>query len=371
LKIHEIAIHQVSMPLRRPHSVSYKTFTHYEPVIVEVHDSDGRVGWGESNILPGASKETPESGYAFAVEHAEKIVGMDTAHAKRLLLAKINESKMAVSALVTAIEMLEDNPLLHFETEARIPLLTFFYASGEDAIAEEVERHLEDGFKTFKIKIGKKHDGVEKDLDYIAAIQKANRGRALLRMDANRGYTREQGCAFASNLDPDSIMLFEQPCPADAWDDNAAVAKVSTVPIMLDESISNVNEIARAAEMEGVGFCKMKLKRCGSLDLLKKTIERCKALGLGAVLGDGGGMEIGNWMEAAVARTCIDNAGEFTGFPKLKDHIFKDALRLEKGDLVIPAGYYPEVDKDKLVSLSLKTPVRFAAPRASVTGAAG
>ncbi|MEX2450619.1 MAG: enolase C-terminal domain-like protein [Rhodospirillales bacterium] len=370
MKIQDVTIHKVSLPLHTPYAVAYHTYTEFEPVIVEVRDADGRVGWGESNISAGASKETPESGYAFSLEHAEKMVGMDTADAKKMLLAKIKESKMAVSALVPAIEMLEDNSLLRFEKETRIPLLTPFNTRLGGDIAGEVEQRLEEGYKTFKIKVGKKSDSVEKDLDYIAAIQKANAGRATLRMDANRGYTREQGCEFASNLDPDSLMLFEQPCAADAWDDNAAVAKVSTVPLMLDESISLVEDIDRAGTMEGVGFCKLKLKRCGSLDMLKDAIEHCKELGMNAVLGDGTGMEVGNWMEAAVARVCIDNAGEFNGFLKLNDHLFKQELRFEQGDMIIPAGYYPEVDKEKLLALAIEKPVRFASAKAALKGAA-
>ena len=36
-------------------------------------------------------------------------------------------------------------------------------------------------------------------------------GRATLRIDANRAYSREDGCRFASSIDPVGIELFEQP----------------------------------------------------------------------------------------------------------------------------------------------------------------
>ena len=369
MKIQEVTIHKVSMSLHTPYAVAYKTYTTFDPVIVEVRGTDGRVGWGESNISPGASKETPESGYQFSLEHAKKIVGMESEEAKAMLLAKLLDSKMAISALVPAIEMMEDHPMLHFKEETRLPLLTPFNSRLGDDIEGEVERHLAAGYKTLKIKVGKATDDVEKDLEYIATIQKANKGRAILRMDANRGYTQEQGCEFASNLDPDSIMHFEQPCAADAWDASAAVAKVSKVPLMLDESISTLNEVERAGTIDGVGMCKVKLKRSGSLDLLKQGIERCKELGMQAILGDGTGMEIGNWMEAAVAKECVNNAGEYNGFLKLNDQIFKEGLRFEQGEMIISAGYYPEVDEEKLQSLAIEKPARFSAPQAALKGA--
>ena len=75
------------------------------------------------------------------------------------------------------------------------------------------------------------------DLKKIDAIQKNLNGRANLRIDANRAYTKVEGCKFVTGLEPDFIELFEQPCDADDWEANAAVAKMSSVPIMLDEPI--------------------------------------------------------------------------------------------------------------------------------------
>ena len=50
-------------------------------------------------------------------------------------------------------------------------------------IAEEVERRIEDGFRTFKIKVGKNADD---DARRVKAIQQAIGGRATMRLDANR-----------------------------------------------------------------------------------------------------------------------------------------------------------------------------------------
>src|SRR3546814_9011228 len=60
-------------------------------------------------------------------------------------------------------------------------------------IAAEVETWLAEGFRTFKVKVGK---DVEADLTRIQAIQKAVAGRATLRLDANRAYSAEQGIAL-------------------------------------------------------------------------------------------------------------------------------------------------------------------------------
>jgi hypothetical protein len=41
------------------------------------------------------------------------------------------------------------------------------------------------------------------------------------------------------------------------WDANAAVAKASAVPITLDEPICGLDDIARAAEIPNVAYCKL------------------------------------------------------------------------------------------------------------------
>src|SRR5262249_16144881 len=157
------------------------------------------------------------------------------------------------------------------DREVKLPLLTPFNSSTPKEIEEEVEQRLRDGFRTFKIKVGKDADA---DAKRVKAIQHAIASRATMRIDANRSYVEADASRFASSLDPSGIDLFEQPCHSDDWDANASVAKVSTVPIMLDEPICGLDDIERAADIPNVGYCKLKLKRFGSLDALKQALWR-------------------------------------------------------------------------------------------------
>jgi L-alanine-DL-glutamate epimerase-like enolase superfamily enzyme len=175
-----------------------------------------------------------------------------------------------------------------------------------------------------------------------------------MRLDANRAYSRDQGRRFAAALDPAGIELFEQPCAAEDWAANGAVAAASTVPLMLDEAICSVGDIERAATIAGVGFCKLKLKRFGGLERLKAALRRVRALDMEPVLGDGLSSDLGCWMEACVARSTIRNAGEFNGFLKAKSGLFTEALRFERGHMVLKAGFRPNIDPaalaDKIVA---------------------
>ncbi len=58
MKLGEVILRKVCLPLIRPYVLSYRTFDEFEPIIVEVRDGNGRVGWGEGHISPGSSSET-------------------------------------------------------------------------------------------------------------------------------------------------------------------------------------------------------------------------------------------------------------------------------------------------------------------------
>ena len=364
--VEAITLYRVKLPLKTPYRVSYRVYEDFDPIIVEARDSDGRTGWGEGHISPGYSHETIEGGWAFCRAHAGQVVGMDSAAAKAGVIPSIPASPVAATALITAIEMLERDPLLTVENEARLPLLTPFHGVRPEDIAAEVEERLAEGFRALKVKVGWDLDS---DLARVRAIQAAAAGRAMIRLDANRAFGKADGCRFAASLEPEGIELLEQPCASEDWEATAAVAQVSTVPVMLDESIYGMRDIDRAAQIRGVRFVKLKLKKLGSLDLLKQGLDRVRALSMEPVLGDGVSSELGCWMEACVARSTIDNAGEFNGFLKPKARLFSEPLPFAAGALVLKAGFEPRVDRDVLAAHTLASE-RFAAPKVAFGGAA-
>ncbi len=341
-KLMSLTVRRLCMPLIRPYRLSYRTFEEFEPYLVEVTDDQGHSGFADGHISPGSSSETREGGWAFLRERIPEMLGSDLESAKAGVLAHFEASKVAATALATAVEVMQGHPLLNCDTDTTLPLLTPVNATDKAGIAPEIEMWLGQGFRTFKVKVGK---DVDADLERVAFIQQAVAGRATLRLDANRGFNREDGIRFAAALEPTGIELFEQPCDADDWDANAAVAAASTVPLMLDEPICSLADIERAGGIPGVRLCKVKLKRFGSLERLHEGITRVRDCGMEPVLGDGLGSEVQSWLEACVARTTIRNAGEFNGFLKPKDRLLDPPLTFAEGSLLMPAGYWPKLDR--------------------------
>lgn len=336
-----ITLRVLSLPLHRPYRLSYRIFNEFRPILAEIVLADGRIGWGEGHISPGSSKETPEGGWRFALAQAAVMVGSGWQAAAQLVLDEAAVSPVAATALITAAEMAGGETLVRPSVPIVVSLLTPINASAPREIGPEVEAWLGQGFRVFKVKVGK---SVVDDLARVRAIQAAVAGRASLRLDANRGFTRIEALAFVAGLDPQSIELFEQPCASDAWDDNAAVAAASPVPLMLDEPICSLADIARAGTIPGVGFCKVKLKRFGGLRRLRAALEAIRVHGMRPVLGDGLGTDLSCWMEASVGADLIHGAGEFNGFLKLRETLLAPPLDFVAGRLHIAPGYTPRID---------------------------
>ena len=65
MKLQELTLRKVRLPLTRPYELSYRTFTEFEPIIVEARDTDGRRGWGEGHVSPGSSGEIRDGAGGF------------------------------------------------------------------------------------------------------------------------------------------------------------------------------------------------------------------------------------------------------------------------------------------------------------------
>jgi L-Ala-D/L-Glu epimerase len=345
LKLSGIILRKLDLPLAKPYKVSYRSYTSFDPYVVETRDANGGVGWGEGLISPGSSDETRDGGWRFLCAHSQKIVGWSSHAAKATVLEGLHQSPIAGTALVTAIEMLERNDVLDVQAPARVPLLALVVEHDLTRMETEVESHIQQGFQALKVKVG---FDCEQDLKRVAAIQRAARGRATITLDANRAFDRETAIRFASSLDPDGIDQLEQPCPAEDWEANAEVANASTVPLMLDESIMTLGDIERAARIPGVKFLKLKLRKFGSLSALAAAMRRIEELGLSTVLGDGTSTEIHCWMEACMARLGLKTPGQMNGFLKIRNNLFSRPLYFERGEIHLSPGFWPEIDRDVL-----------------------
>ncbi len=331
--IRELSLHRLALPLKVPYKLAFGPVEGFDTILATVRCDAGE-GVGEATVLFGYTDETIDGAWARARAFAPRLPGLAPEAAKALAESELADAPFTRTAFVSAIEMAEGHPLLAIEAPVAVPLLVGLEATDEAGIAREIDAALGSGFGTLKIKVGFDAD---EDLARVHLIQRLNAGRLRLRIDGNQGYGRDDALRFARALSPDGIELLEQPCAAADWDSAAAVAKIGTVPLMLDESIYGEADIERAARV-GAAFVKLKLMKFGSLTRLAAGLDRIRALGMGAVLGNGTAGDIGCWHEACVARRHVTTAGEMNGFRRPKQSLAENPMTVERGAIRLAPG---------------------------------
>lgn len=346
--IERVELHRLRVPLATPYKLAFGPVTHFDTIIVELRDRDGTQGLGEATLLTGYTDETIDGAWAFVQAIASQLRGRDTRTLGRMLAAHVAENPFAATAIWSAAEMMQDHSLLRVSRPTPVPLLGLLNAMSEEEIRADVDALIAAGYRTLKIKVG--FDAAA-DARRVRLIQQVVGRRASLRLDANQGYARAEACRFAAELAPEGIELFEQPCAAHDWDAAVAVARVSAVPMMLDESIYGIDDIRRAADLEAARFIKLKLMKLGSLAQLRDALELIRSLGMEPVLGNGVACELGCWMEACVARTTIRNAGEMNGYLKPARGLLARPLVTQHGAMVLERDFVPVLDPDALAAV--------------------
>jgi len=347
VRIERIDVRRLEIPLTRPYRLAFGPVTHYDTIIVDIVCDGGQHGFGEATLLTGYTDETVGDSHALAATIGRELPGMTSDDARARMQALGARAPFVATAFHTALDMAGAHPLLFARAARRVPILGLLQGDGDTEIGENFDRLLADGYRTVKVKIG---FDVDDDARLLSTVQRVVRGRAALRVDANQGYTADEAVALIRRIDPAGIELFEQPCAAGDWRAHhaaAAAAAAHGLPLMLDESIYDIADIERAADEHACAFVKVKLMKFVGLDALAAAIGRIRALGMQPVLGNGVACDVSCWMEACVASSCIDNAGEMNGFLKARRMLFSEPLAFDAGTIVVPAGA-PALDANAL-----------------------
>lgn len=133
------------------------------------------------------------------------------------------------------------------------------------------------GFRMLKLKLGGEYDR-----ETVSAVREVT--DVPLCVDVNQGWTdRERALDAIAWLGDHGVVFVEQPLPAGAVDDTAWLRERSRVPIIGDESIRRLPDIAAARDVfTGVNI---KLAKAGGLLEARRMIEAARRNGLRVLLG--------------------------------------------------------------------------------------
>lgn len=314
--------------LVQPYKLSFGSLDHFDTLLLEIVDEEGRQGIGEVTFLPGYSDETCDQGEPAAIKIAQKIIG-GSIDKGQTVVSKNTSGLPFLRTLFTSAFYTLANPI---STPFSFPLTAWVDTSSESRALDEAKQALEAGYKTIKVKAGVY--SADQEIKCIHRVMDLAAGKAMVRVDANGGLTRDNAKSFINALAHPSLEWMEQPLPVADWDETRDLITQVSVPIILDESIVSEDTIERAADIGAAGV-KLKLVKAGSPERFQRWIRSVQAKGLKLCVGNGVQTDPGCLVEANLAlQAGHDSAGEMNGWLKLKHPILKSRLRLKNGHLV-------------------------------------
>lgn len=294
MKITEIRLGRISVPLRVPFKTALRTVNSVEDIIVEVHTDTGHVGYGEAPPTGAITGDTTGAILGAMRDHIIKtMVGRDVADFEETLealqkcIVGNTSAKAAMDmALYDLFGQLHGAPVYQLLGARRDKIITDLTISVNDP--EEMARDalvaLERGYDTLKIKVGV---SPELDVARLTAVRQAVGNRARIRIDANTAWTPKQAVRLLNQMQDQGldIEFVEQPVKGHDFEGLKYVTERSYVPVMADESVFSPRDALTLMQMGACDLLNIKLMKCGGLYNALKICSLAEVYGVECMIG--------------------------------------------------------------------------------------
>jgi L-alanine-DL-glutamate epimerase-like enolase superfamily enzyme len=284
-----------------------------ESVVVRITTEDGIEGFGE--VCPLGPAYLPgHAGGAIAAlrELAPSLLGADAcslAEIDRTLDRALMGHRYAKSAVDIAcwdvlgkVTGLPVSVLLGGRRQERFPLYVAVpLRSVEEMTAFVAERRAE-GVHRFQLKLGA--DPYE-DAERTRRVVEATGADDVIVADANGGWRVQDAVVAARLLDGLPRVFFEQPCPT--YEECLIVRQRTTLPMVLDEVITDLPSLLRAYEAKAMEAINLKISKVGGLTRARQIRDLAQELGLRLTIEDTWG---GDVTTAAISHLAASTAPE-------------------------------------------------------------
>ncbi len=294
MKITEIQYAMLRVPLKTPFKTALRTINQVEDIVIMVHTDSGHVGYGEAPATAVITGDTHGS-IIDAIRHyiAPRLIGEDVADLNRLVhliqsaMERNSSAKAAVEiAIYDLWGQLYGAPLYKL-LGGGDPVITTDITISVDYIDKMVADSIaavERGFESLKIKVGK---DIGVDVERVKAIHAAVENRALLRLDANQGWTAKQAVYALQTLEDAGVKLelVEQPVKARDLEGMRYVTERVHTPIMADESVFEPMQVIDLIRMRAADIINIKLMKTGGISNAIRIADIAAMYGIECMIG--------------------------------------------------------------------------------------
>ncbi len=294
MKITEVRLGTISVPLRVPFKTALRSVSSVEDIIVEIHTDTGHLGYGEAPPTGAITGDTTGAIIGALKDHIIKtIVGRDVDEFENLLQAmnkcivKNTSAKAAVDmALYDLYGQLYKVPVYKMLGGSRKKIITDITISvnSPEEMAADTLNAVSRGYDTLKVKVGA---NPELDVARLTAVRQAAGPERRLRIDANQAWSPKQAVRILNQMQEKGldIEFVEQPVAAHDFEGLRYVTQRSYVPVLADESVFSPADAMKIMQMGAADLVNIKLMKCGGLYNALQIASAAEVYGVECMIG--------------------------------------------------------------------------------------
>jgi O-succinylbenzoate synthase len=164
-----------------------------------------------------------------------------------------------------------------------------------DVLLSQVQGYVDDGYVRIKLKIEPGWD-----LEPVRLVRELIGPSMPLQVDANTAYSRSD-IAHLCRLDEYDLLLIEQPLAEDDLLGHVQLAKATSIPVCLDESIVSLSTASNAIDLGAAEIINIKPGRVGGYLTARRIHDLCLSRGVPVWCGGMVETGIGRAANAALA----------------------------------------------------------------------
>lgn len=345
LAIRSIRRFLVRVPVRTPIVWGSGVRTGVTRLLVEVTTEGGIVGWGETICLLDAipavlDRAVIPLAIGRGVDQVERfhrhVLGAGYYHHKRAAVMAMCAVEMA---MWDAFGKACGQPLYRLwggQWRTRIALSAYLLQSDPTVVVEDAHRYLEQGYETFKLKIG--YDE-RSDIELTRAVREVIGPDRPLRLDVNGAWSPGTAKRQLHRLLPFDPAYVEQPLELDDLAGHAALRASQSIPIALDESAYTLQDVGNIVRAQAADVILLDPHEAGGLWQTVKAAAIAESVGIPVTLHSGGELSLSQaaylHLSASIPNLtlAIDNE-----LQHLAGDISPQPFIIDRGHLAVPDG---------------------------------
>ena len=292
MKITEIRLGSISVPLRVPFKTALRTVASVEDIILEIHTDTGAVGYGEAPPTGAVTGHTTGAIVGALKDHIiPNLLGKDIdafEDLMQLVQSCVHGNSSAKAAADMALwdlygqlyklpvyKLLGGDPTTSLN--GTTVLNTISLAKGADILRVHDVREAVECVRIFPTL----------DVARLRAVREVAGADIRLRIDANQAWEPKQAVRILNEMQEQGLKLefVEQPVKAHDIEGLKYVTEHSYVPVLADESVFSPRDAMRVLEQRAADLINIKLMKCGGIYNALKIAAAAEIYGVECMIG--------------------------------------------------------------------------------------